>query len=313
VKRYLVTGGAGFLGCHLVERLLNENHEVAVYDNLSFGRMENIESVMDRIKFVKGDLTNPHLLEETVKSFAPEVVIHLAAIHFIPYCNAHPAEAVSVNIDGTHNLLDACSRYKPEKILFASSAAVYPPSDYPHREDDEIMPFDIYGTTKICGEMLMQLFSHQTSVSTASCRFFNIYGPKETNDHVVPHIINQLKDGQSSIRLGNMHPKRDYIYTDDMVDALCMLTDIDIRQHEVFNIGTSLEYSVDELISKMRLILKKNIAIESATEFQRKVDRPHLVSDNSRIKARTGWYPKFDIDKGLTELINYELGPAFSK
>ncbi|GAG52902.1 unnamed protein product, partial [marine sediment metagenome] len=188
MQRYLVTGGAGFIGCHLVEKLTKLGKDVVVYDNLSFGKLENIQDFLDKITFINKDINDRVFLKKTVEEFVPDVVIHLAAIHFIPYCNENPMEAVHVNVEGTHTLLDVCSRCRPSKMLFASTAAVYPPSDVPHQENHGTKPFDIYGASKICGETLMQLFAEQTLVPTASCRFFNAYGPKETNDHVIPHI-----------------------------------------------------------------------------------------------------------------------------
>ena len=304
MQKYLVTGGAGFIGCHLVEKLIKSAKEVLVFDNLSFGRIENLQDLLNKIEFVKGDLDDRDLLQKTVNEFLPDIVIHLAAIHFIPYCNAHPREAVYVNVDGTHALLDICFRYRPRKILFASTAAVYPPSDRPHSEGDEMRPFDIYGATKICGETLMRLFAEQTSIPAVSCRLFNVYGPKETNDHVIPHIMDELKAGKTAIQLGNVSPKRDYVYVDDMVDALLAISTSNTDTYETFNIGTGVEYSVEELIRKISLILKKDITIQSVSKLRRKKDRPHLYSDITKIKTMIGWSPKYDIDRGLAALTN---------
>ncbi len=240
MKKYFVSGGAGFIGSCLVEKLVKLGKEVVVYDNFSFGRMENIEDFKDKIKVVNADINDFALLDGAISEFAPDVVVHLAAIHFIPYCNENPREAVQVNVDGTHTLMNVCSKYRPKAFLFASTAAVYPPSHIPYREDHEIGPFDIYGATKICGETLMELYALQTEVPSVSCRFFNVYGPKETNDHVIPRIIKQIKKGVTTIQLGNTSPKRDYIYVEDMSEALIKISLTGINKYEVFNIGTLL-------------------------------------------------------------------------
>ena len=308
MKKFVVTGGAGFIGCCLAEKLAESGKDVLIYDNFSFGKMENIEDFRNKIEIVKGDLNDNVLLERTISEFAPDVVVHLAAIHFIPYCNKHPHEAVLVNVNGTHTLTNICSKYKPKKVLFASTAAVYPPSDIPYAENHGIAPFDIYGATKICGETMMELFALQTSVSTVSCRFFNVYGPKETNEHVLPRIIKQLSEGETTIQLGNTSPKRDYIYVGDMADALIKLSSADLNNYEIFNIGTGKEYSVKELISKIGTILGKDLTIQSVSQFKRKVDREHLCSNISKIQDRIGWSPAHGIDQGLSALIKHELG-----
>ena len=307
MQRYFITGGAGFVGCHLVEKLALLGKAVVVYDDLSFGRVENIQQYLDEVKLVKADLNDYGTLERVIGEFMPEIVIHLAAVHFIPYCNEHPRETVHVNIKGTHTLLDVCSKYRPKKILFASSAAVYPPSDNPHRETDEVRPFDIYGGTKICGETLMQLFAQQTSVPTVSCRLFNVYGTKETNDHVIPHIINQLKSGRTKIELGNISPKRDYVYVKDVADALFQISSDGTGKYNCLNIGTGKEYSVEDLISKIASILGKDLIIDSVDSLKRKIERPHLCSDISKIKKEMDWSPKYDINEGLFALIDFEL------
>lgn len=304
MQKYLITGGAGFIGCHLVEKLVNLGKEVLVFDNLSFGRFENIEDLSDKIRFVNGDINDYPLLEETAKEFAPDVVVHLAAIHFIPYCNAHPGETVYVNVDGTQTLLDICSNYRPQKVIFASSAAVYPPSDLAHSETGKIAGCDIYGATKMFGETLMSLFAKQSMVATVSCRLFNAYGPKETNDHVVPHIMEQLGEGKTAIKLGNINPKRDYIYVTDVADALLAISTYDVNKYETFNIGTGLEYSVKELVQEIDSILNRGITIDSVSEFKRKSDRPHLCSDIRKIQSIIGWTPKYNISTGLAELIS---------
>ena len=153
----------------------------------------------------------------------------------------------------------------------------------------------------------MQLFAQQTSVPTVSCRFFNAYGPKETNDHVIPHIMNQLKLEKTSIQLGNVSPKRDYIYVTDMADAVLKISLADTGLYETFNIGTGVEYSVKELFSKIKSMIRNDMVIDSTDILKRKIDRPHLCSDISKIRNEIGWSPKYDIDKGLTALINYDL------
>ena len=200
--KILVTGGAGFIGSAVVPKLQAENHEVFVYDNLSFGNRDFI--AVEDSNFCLGDIRDAKLIEDFIQKVQPEAIIHLAAVHFIPYCNEHPFESSDINIRGTINVLEAakkCSNLK--KILFASTAAVYPISDVAVKENDEVRPLDIYGLSKLVGENLMQKFHLETGVDTICCRFFNAFGPNETNPHLIPEIEKQIREGNRKIALGN--------------------------------------------------------------------------------------------------------------
>jgi len=307
MQKYLITGGAGFIGSHLVQLLTSLGKDVVVFDNLFSGKLENLNMFIKPTNFIKGDVNNYKILEKTIKGFLPDVVVHFAAIPFIPYCNTHPKETVNVNVDGTYALLDACNKYRPKKVLFASSASVYPPLNKPHRETHETRPFDIYGATKICGEALMQLYSSQTRVPTISCRIFCAYGPRSTYEYVITHIINQLKLGKKKIQIGNLYPKRDFIYVYDVANALYRLSLADIIGYEKYNIGTGIEYSIKELIEKIGQIASIKIDVQAVNKFKRTIDRSHLWADISKIEKEIGWIPEFDIDRGLSTLIRVEL------
>ena len=158
---------------------------------------------------IKKGLT--HLINEILKETKPDIVIHLAAVHFIPYCNEHPLQTLKINVLGTRYLLESCKEYPPEVFFFASTAAVYPIRDEPNREDSEVGPSGIYGTSKLIGEDLVRLFHLETGVRALICRFFNMYGPNETNPHLIPEIINQIKTHGTTLKLGNLEAKRDFI------------------------------------------------------------------------------------------------------
>ncbi len=307
MQKYLVTGGAGFIGGNLVEHLVKKGKDVVVYDNLWSGKLDNIKNIMSSIEFIKGDINDRSLLEKTIKKYLPDVVVHLAAKAFIPYCNDHPEETLTVNVNGTLQLLNICSKHIPQKILFASSAAVYPPSSPAYSETHMLKPFDIYGLSKICGEHLMELFSKKIKCSIICCRLFCTYGPKSTIEFVIPHILNQIKEGKDLIELGNIKPKRDFIYVIDVVDALVRLSQTKQKRFDIYNIGTGIEHSVEELVKIISKILNKDINISSVNKFKRNIDRPHLLANINKIRRNLRWKPKFDISKGLSELIKIEL------
>jgi len=301
--RILVTGGAGFIGSAVVPKLQAENHEVFVYDNLSFGNRDFI--TVDDKNFCLGDIRDAKQVEDFIQKVQPEAIIHLAAVHFIPYCNEHPFESSDINIRGTINVLNAAKSVKNlKKIIFASTAAVYPISDKAVAENDEVRPLDIYGLSKLAGENLMQKFHLETKIDTICCRFFNAFGPNETNPHLIPEIEKQIREGNRKIALGNLTPKRDFIHTHDMANAVNALISLQNTGFDIFNLGRGIEYSVKEIVETFEAILNEKIEITIDPNRTRKVDRMHLLADVSKLKEKTGWEPTWSIEEGIKDLIN---------
>lgn len=299
--RTLITGGAGFIGSAIVPAFMREGYDVYVLDNLTFGRREFLDIADDH--FFLADIRDKIAVEQILAELRPEIVIHLAAIHFIPYCNQHPFEASDINIRGTLNLLSACKNV-PElkRVLFASTAAVYPIDNSPLDETHVIQPLDIYGLSKLTGEHLCREFYLETGISMIICRFFNAFGPNETNPHLIPEIERQLKNGARTIRLGNLTPKRDFIHTYDMASAVLRLIDIRKTGFEIFNLGRGIEYSVLEIVEAFERQLNDKIFVEVDPEKVRKVEREHLVADITKLRS-TGWEPQWGIDQGIENLI----------
>ena len=301
-KRILVTGGAGFVGHHLVQKLSDEqSNKIYIIDNLSFGKEELIPD-RKNIIFYKSDVCSQEIVK-IISRIKPQIVYHLAAIHHIPYCNEHPDEVFMVNVMGTRNLLNILLRIKPEFLFFASTAAVYAPEKGPHNEEtSEISPIDVYGRTKLIGEDLCCLFYEKTKVKTVVGRLFNIYGPEETNPHVIPSLMEQINKRAKTIRVGNLYPKRDYIHVKDIVAYLFELyTAIDSGFH-IFNIGTSKEYSVKETLNILKSIVEHEITIVQTAGLKRKVDRPHLLADIRKISQRVKKASHLDFREGLAGL-----------
>ena len=245
-KKIIITGGAGFIGSAVSAALQTCGHDIYVIDNLSFGRRELL-TIPDS-HFFKVDILDRAELSRVVSQIEPDWIIHLAAIHFIPYCNEHPVAAAQVNIQGTINLLDAAKNLPNlEKVFFASTAAVYPIYDGAISETHPPAPTDIYGLSKLAGGHLINEFHLQTDIPTIVCRFFNAFGPNETNAHEVPEI-QQIDSGVRTIELGNLEPKRDFIHTADMASAIVKLLAAFDRGRKIFNLGRGSEYSVTESI-----------------------------------------------------------------
>jgi UDP-glucose 4-epimerase len=297
--RVFVTGGAGFLGSHVTEHLIGEGATVTVFDDLSVGERD---LVPEDAELVTGDIRDDEL-REAVASVEPDAIVHLAAIHYIPYCNEHPEEAFEVNVMGTRNVMAAAREASPEAVVFASSAAVYPPRAGPNAEDSTVDPMDIYGRTKLIGEDLTRLFHADTGVPAVSARLFNIYGPNETNMHLVPAVLEQVAENEAAIELGNLTPCRDFVHVDDVARAITAF----LREHEsgyeAYNVGTGAERSVREVAEGIIDASEKQLAIEQDEERVRESDRPHLQAGVEKIRADIGWEPTIDFDDGVRDLL----------
>jgi UDP-glucose 4-epimerase len=303
----LVTGGAGFVGSSLVRTLLARGYRVTVLDSLVNGSTEHLPE-HEHLSFLCGDVTDEHDLERGLAS-GVECVVHLAAHHFIPYCDAHPAETIRTNVFGTQCLLEAVARSGGvRRLVFASTAAVYAPSTEAARETDLVQPIDIYGISKRCGEEIVELFERREGVSCISARLFNVIGPRETNPHLLPDIIEQLSASDGRLELGNLLPTRDYIYVDDVSDALVRLLESDARGS--INVGTGAAYSAQEMVAEIEAILGRSLEVVSVPERQRLGDRPVLLADNSRLRE-LGWQPAGDFRESLRRtLAAYESDVA---
>ncbi len=297
----LVTGGAGFIGCAVIDKLQREGHEIFVIDNLSFGKRKFITVSDDH--FFLADILDRKEMDRIFKLIQPEIVIHLAAVHFIPYCNEHPYESSNININGTINILENCRNYNVKKVFFASTAAVYPIYDDAVSEKHEVAPLDIYGLSKLTGEHLCNEFHLMTGTPMIICRFFNAFGPNETNPHLIPEIQQQVNDGLRTIKLGNLTPKRDFIHTSDMANAVHVLLNKINSGTDTFNLGRGIEYSVTDIVDSFSREIGEEIIIEVEPSRVRKVERMHLLADVSKLKS-LGWSPLIGIDEGIRTLVN---------
>jgi UDP-glucose 4-epimerase len=298
--RILVTGGAGFIGSHVVEQLLaHEAGEVHVLDDLSRGRREWVSR---DVAFHQVDLRQADSVRRAVASVHPEVVLHLAALHFIPAVDEAPELARSVNVEGTQNLLDALSLARPRVLLFASTAAVYADTPGPIPETSPVAPHDVYGETKATGERLVAEFGPQTGTGCVVARLFNVIGERETNPHVVPELVGQLRAGASTVRLGNLHTRRDYTDAADVADALVRLLDPD-PVRTVFNVGSGRGISVAELVASCERILGREITVDVDRARLRKHDRSELIADVKLLRGATGWAPKRTLEETLRRLL----------
>lgn len=301
-QRVLVTGGAGFIGSHVTQDLLDRDVEVHIIDNFFAGKEEHIPG---EALFTELDIRSDEL-SAVVDDVDPDAVLHLAAIHHVPYCNEHPGEAFDVNVMGTQNVLRAVETIQElEKVVFTSTAAVYPPRGKANTETSSTEPIDVYGKTKLVGEDLTQLFEKQTGVPAVTARVFNVYGPNETNPHLIPAILDQIEDGHREIELGNLTPKRDFIHVHDVSSGLVHLLEYE-GSYRTFNVGTGDEYSVREVVEQVSDAFGDDLRVVQSEDRTRDTDRSHLKADITRMEDEVGWTPRNDFVSGLRQLLEAE-------
>ena len=300
-----ITGGAGFIGRWLVKQCLAEGYDVAAYDNLCAGRMDNILDFVDQIDFYEADIRDEEALTSALEETRPDYVFHLAAHHFIPFCNEHPRETLQVNVEGTYAVLSAAADAGATAAVLASTGGLYPSRDEDLTEDISPAPPDIYGLSKLLAENTAEHISRTTSLTCVAARIFNTYGPYETNPHLIPHIMESLHSGPS-IELGNIHTKRDYIYVEDMARLLLACAEAETDSFTTVNIGTGVEYSAEEIVETLSDLLDTEITIDVDEERVRAVDKMHQRAAIDRLRKLTGTEPQFALEDGLSKLLQHE-------
>lgn len=306
-QRILVTGGLGFLGSALVTHLLDRGHAVTVFDDASRGTRANVDVDADAVEIVDGDLRDLAAVTRSVASADVDAVVHLAAMHFIPDCNRDPQGCILTNVLGTENLLAACAEQGVRRVVAASSMAVYPISDQAASEDDPVGPYDVYGETKLANEWQLQRWTRAAEGRTAvAVRLSNAYGPRETNPHVIPAIMEQLRAGTTELDLGNTAPLRDYVHTSDIATGIEALVTapLDAGFH-VFNLGSGQERSVTDILAELSDLLGVRLTARINPEKLRPVERMHLLPDIGRLSRAVGWSPRMEFRTGLRELAEW--------
>jgi UDP-glucose 4-epimerase len=268
------------------------------YDNLTRGRREYLPP---GVRLIEGDIRDGGRVKDAVSDWSPDWVIHLAAMHFIPDCIARPRETIDVNVEGTRQVLEGCRGSSVRSVVFASSAAVYAPTDGPCNEDaTPLGPLEVYGESKVAAERIVGAFHAETGIATSVLRLFNAIGRRETNPHVVPHILESLQVS-NTIDLGNTMPRRDYVDTRDVADAILAVA-ASPNGHRVFNVGTGRAYSVDDIVALLRSITQRPIVVEQDPARVRATERMSLVADIGRIGRAVGWAPRLSLADTLTDL-----------
>ncbi|HEX4975501.1 MAG TPA: NAD-dependent epimerase/dehydratase family protein, partial [Pseudomonadales bacterium] len=288
---YLVTGGAGFIGSHLVEALSASGHEVTVLDNLSSGDKKNIELLLGtKVNFVEGDIRDKTLLDKLVQNC--DGVFHLAALVSVPESIKNPLDSFSVNLQGTLNVFESCKGREQIRIVFASSAAVYGNIEQlPIQEGATGNPLSPYGLHKLMCEKHAELYAKLYNVNSVGLRFFNVFGPRQDPSSpysgVISIFIDRLVKGTAPVIYGDGGQTRDFVYVADVVQALVKAMDSQKQGFEVFNVGRGEGISINMLFEILRGIVGTKLSAEF--EPARNGEIHTSLADISKIGSALGY------------------------
>ncbi len=309
---WAVTGGGGYLGSHVVEQLLARGTSVLAVDDLSTGRADYLVPHRENPKFTfaRQDIRDAEGLTALFEGHRPAAVVHLAALHFIPWCVADPARCVSLNVHGTQCVLSAAAATGVGRIWLASTGDVYVPDDRPHHETNSIVgPFNIYGLSKLMAEQLILLeATNRPENRFVVGRLFNLIGPRETNPHILPEILGQLRaNPAATLRLGSLWPKRDLVPVEEAARAVVATLDAAPPGVTTVNIATGVAVSMQKVLDLIGELRGQAIPIEIDPAKIRRVERAHLQADVTKLRELIGWAPHADLRRTLAQLLAVEL------
>ncbi|MEM3041650.1 MAG: SDR family NAD(P)-dependent oxidoreductase [Nitrososphaerota archaeon] len=303
----LVSGGAGFIGSHLVDALVKRGMRVAVLDDLSSGRLENISGHLKGggVRFVEGDVRRREDVYEAVEG--AEAVFHLAAVTSVPFSVLHPDVTFGVNVEGTRNVLDACVEKGVERFIFVSSCAVYgEPLDLPVGEVHPLCPVSPYAESKLKAEQLCRVYGERFGLKTTVFRPFNVYGPRQRCDGyagVIASFVERLRSGLPPVIYGDGCQTRDFVYVGDLVEAFVSALGCEAAVGEVFNVGSGVPVSVNELADLLAGLFGFN-GVEPVYADEREGDIKHIYADIKAARQHLGFEPRVSLKDGLKEIVN---------
>ncbi|NIM95454.1 MAG: NAD-dependent epimerase/dehydratase family protein [Anaerolineales bacterium] len=293
----LVTGGAGFIGSHLVKKLLDEGHSVRVLDDLSSGYLENIEGL--QVDFIQGDICDQDLLRDAVQGM--DLIFHLAAMVSVPGSMSDPQRCYMVNVDGTLNLLLNAREAGVQRVVLSSSAAVYGESEDPVDEFAHNEPQSPYASSKLAAEEMAEMFTRAYGFPTVSLRYFNVYGPRQRPDSpyaaAIPIFIKALLEGRSPTIYGDGLQTRDFVYVEDIVGANMLAAESENAVGGRFNIAGHGSITINELVDTLRGMIPGSPAPIYAPP------RPGDIRQSAAVQYAAqqalGYRPEIVLERGL--------------
>ena len=300
--KVLVTGGAGFIGSHLVDRLVMEGHEAVVVDNLATGKRRNINRAA---RFYKMDIQSWRL-ERVFRNERPNVVMHLAAQMDVRKSVEDPMFDAQVNVLGTLNVLQQAVKHGVRKVIFSSSGgAIYGEQEiYPAPEIHVTKPLSPYGLSKLCGEQYLSYYQRVSGLQAVSLRYANVYGPRQDPEGeagVVAIFIQKMLNNEQAVINGNGRQTRDFVFVDDVVEANLVMMGQDTQG--TYNVGTGVETSINDLF---RILVQHTGSTSKEIHGPaKKGEQARSVIDNTKLRHEVSWEPKADLSDGLKKTVEY--------
>ncbi len=313
MSNYLVTGGAGFIGSNIVDRLIKEGHRVRVLDNFVSGREENLakakEAGKDRLEVIRGDIRDKETCGKACEGI--DYVLHQAALRSVPKSMKDPDSYNSVNIQGTLNMLQAASQKKVKRFVFASSSSVYGDTDrFPEREDFLPALISPYALSKLAGEYYCKIFAGFFSVSSVALRYFNVFGPKQALDDeyavVIPKFITCILKDEPPPIFGTGRQSRDFTYIDNVVEANILAATTPGITFEVLNVANGRDNTVLGLVDALNKIIGKKVTPQFLPV--RAGDVFKTLADITKLKKTLNFKPLVDFEEGLKRTVAFFSG-----
>ncbi len=307
MSKYLVTGGAGFIGSNIVKKLVEVGEDVRVLDNLSTGRRSNIEPLLGKIEFMEADFTDLETAKKAVQGV--DYVLHQGAIPSVPRSVDDPIRTNQANVLGTLNMLIAARDEGVKRFVYAASSSAYGDSPVmPKEESMKTMPKSPYAIQKLTGEQYCQSFYSLYGLETVVLRYFNVFGPNQDPDSqysaVIPLFIKKLLKGESPVIFGDGEVSRDFTYVENNISANLLACKADKRSAgQVINIACGKEISLNQLVEKLNKILGTNI--QPIYSEMRKGDVMHSLGSVTKAKELLGYEPVVDFDAGLEKTVEF--------
>ena len=310
-NKALVTGGAGFIGSHLVEALSAAGCQVAVIDNLSGGSLSNLKSVKSKISFFENDIRQPEALESATADC--DVIFHLAAVVAVQQTIENPIESTMVNDIGTLNVLEAAKKNSVQRVVLASSCAVYGDDPrLPKEEDMTPMPASPYAVHKLAAEHYLRVYGELCKFKTASLRFFNVFGPRQDPSSpysgVISIFMSKAVSQQAPVIYGDGGQTRDFVYVDDVVKALMLAAVTDVKNGDVFNIGSGNRVTINRLWELIASLSDQQI--EPVYHPARSGDILHSLGNISKARSRLNFKNDMSLERGLGLTLDWYRGRA---
>ena len=306
--RYLVTGGAGFIGSNIVKELLNQGQEVRVLDNFATGKRENILPLINNphLTIIEGDLRSFHIVRAAVKGV--DYILHQGALPSVPRSINDPITTNDVNILGTLNILEAAKEFGVKRVVCASSSSIYGNSEtLPKVETMPVNPMSPYALTKYAQERYCQIYYNLYGLETVALRYFNVFGPNQdpTSQYsaVIPKFIKLMREDKEPVIYGDGTQSRDFTYVDNVVYANLLACNSEKAPGEMINIACGESYTLLDLVKMINEILVKNLEPRFAPE--RPGDVKHSLASIDKARELLGYNVKVDFKEGLTRTIDF--------